>query len=141
MKIVEIIGIPGVGKSYLINKVLHREVLNQFDIVKDNDILSKIPMAFGHKSLKNYIRWSVYRVLKHPQRHLLNEYGKEFVLNNQLFVKHVWSLFDHRSDNIYPVDTRILLASYFIRTFEKIESVKNSSVEKYCMIDEGLIQR
>jgi len=141
MKTIEFIGPPGVGKSYLIDQSIGNFINNKSKIYRDRDLLSKIPIDKNHDALISYIRWVVYRVLKHPQRQLLNEYGKEFVLDNQSLVEYFWLLLEHRKDDMYPVDTRFLLSSHYVRTFEKIEAIYRFNLDGYCCIDEGLVQR
>ena len=141
MKTIEFFGVPGVGKSYILDTNINSLKINKNIFIRDKDFLSRIPIEDDNKFLIDYVRWFFYRVLGHPQRHLLNEYGKVFVLENQQLVKYFWSLFTHRLDGIYPLDTRMLLASHFVRTFEKIESIYYCKNYEYCYLDEGLFQR
>ena len=141
MKTIEFYGPPGVGKSYLIDKSVGNFINNKSKIYRDRDLLSKIPIDKKHNTFISYIRWVVYKVLKHPQRQLLNEYGKDFVLNNQSMVKYFWTLLEHRKNDIYPIDTRFLLSSHYVRTFEKIQTIYRSSLDGYCCVEEGLVQR
>ena len=141
MKTIEFFGVPGVGKSYILDNNIDGLKINKNNFIRDKDFLARIPIKENHKFLVEYIRWFFYRVLGHPQRHLLNDYGKVFVTENQQLVKYFWSLLNYRLDGIYPIDTRMLLASHFVRTFEKIESIYNCNDYEYCYLDEGLIQR
>jgi len=140
MKTIEFFGAPGVGKSYFLEHFGKYNSSNSYQIVQDKTVLSKIK-SNSKNELSEKIRWLVYRILNHPQRHLLGEFGKEYVINNQEIVKYIWDLFDNRIDNIYALDTRILLASHFIRSFEKIAAIENYKSDGLCLLDEGIIQR
>ena len=103
MKTIEFFGAPGVGKSYFLEHFGKYNSSNSYQIVQDKTVLSKIK-SNSKNELSEKIRWLVYRILNHPQRHLLGEFGKEYVINNQEIVKYIWDLFDNRIDNIYALD-------------------------------------
>ena len=89
MKTIEFFGVPGVGKSHILDTNIDSLKINKNIFIRDKDFLSRVPIKDDNKFLMDYVRWFFYRFLGHPQRHLLNEYGKVFVLENQKLVKYL----------------------------------------------------
>ena len=140
MKSIEIFGPSGVGKTYIKSIVLDCCNSNKF-LLDDSIVMSRYYNTKIMNGYMSYLRWIVYRLLKHPQRHITRNLSRGFVIQNQDFVNFIFDLLKHRSDDIYNFDTRIMLASYFMDSFEKIVSVYKYNSEKVCLIDEGIIQR
>jgi deoxyadenosine/deoxycytidine kinase len=135
-KYVEFLGVSGVGKTTTY-KYLFKEHNSKHNWIPYEE-LCKDQYHHTH-SFKDLLEYRLYKLFKpnHIPRIPHNrEALNKFVNQNRDFLENFWkTMYDCKED----INLRFYKTNYIRDIIEKIQNVRDSASNKYCLIDEGLI--
>lgn len=138
---IELVGVPGVGKSTTYDFLRTKLVENENWILYE-ELCGSEPNRGGVKNaIKSYIKKIVKPNGSPPvipevkrDRNVFNR----FVKNNPELIELFWQGIQ-KDKNVYGRDLRFHAVEYIIQILEKIQQVTEKASNKYCIVDEGLI--
>lgn len=132
---IELIGVPGVGKTTTYN-FLRAKAAKQDNWILYEDILNY--KVTNDKNFKAVFRHYIARIIRlntiTPNMNTLDTY---FQSNPQL-IDLFWEKISKKEKN-QGKDLRFYSVNYIMAILEKIQNIKDAKLTKYCILDEGLI--
>lgn len=139
-KIIELVGVPGVGKSTIYNSLCKSWNEAHNWIYEDRLLAPDQPRLFN---FKNWVEYNYKSMLgKKLSKSIPIEYGLRFIKKNKSLASFCW---DHLSQNSIPENNQIDLrfrASYFLFwSFCRYEAIWEKLNGKPCLMEEGFLQK
>lgn len=141
-KIIELVGIPGVGKSTTLKAMMSEW----------NKSSKWIPAHFLYpqKDLTLTSLNKLFTIIKRKimldegtiDERAMKRYGERFLVEHPNFIDACWkSIFSESHPSLNGIDLRFEKANYLFITIQRFQLLKESEIDKYVVLDEGLIHR
>ena len=134
-KYIEFLGAPAIGKTATYNhlKTVHKKNDSWifFEKLNNKSITLKLSLfllkTFGMKSLS---------VNQDMNREIIDK----FIETNPRLIDQLWQTLPLKPKDLNGKDVRIHGLLLLLKTFSKIETIRETNLLKYCIVDEGIIQ-
>lgn len=134
-KYIELIGVPGVGKTTTYNFLGTKAAKNDKWILYEDLIKYKVTDI---KNLKAVVKQYIGKITRlnaiTPNMNTLDNY---FQSNPQL-MELFWERIAKKENNLGK-DLRFYSVNYIMAVIEKIQNIKDAKLSRYCILDEGLV--
>jgi len=135
-KYVEFLGVSGVGKTTTYKHLFNAHTSKHNWIPYEELCKDQYQHTNSFKNLLEYRLYKLFKPNHIPRIPHNRESLNKFVNQNREFLENFWNtMYDCKED----VNLRFYKTNYIRDIIEKIQNVKDSSSQKYCLIDEGLI--
>ena len=140
VKIVEVIGPPGIGKSTIYNALCKRWRTNA------SWIYQEALLTPGKPSFSAFSKWLEYQFRKFsgkPKKMSLSiDYGLQFVNNNVELAHFFWNhLSDPHTYKHEEIGNRFRSSYFLFSDFCRYQALLATGTDKTCVIDEGFLQK
>lgn len=140
-KYVELVGVPGVGKTTTYKYLRNIKTPNDnWKLLEDIFVVSPPKQSGLKPKVKKFIK-SILRLPTVPKPKIAhdNKVLFDFMAQNEELIEIFWDITMKKNQNYYGKDLRFLTANYMMRVFSNLQAIKNQNTKKCFILDEGII--